>query len=513
MSEKPYSVVGYDFDRLVALLAEHSDPKYVLSKTHSVYFEGYFRELNAKTIVVEEKYVDHDYLEDFAAYYVRCFHRYPRQTRRLHFFAVEFDHKAFAAVLRGENADLPISLRDRYLGFVVVKPLPQTLVGRTCLKTYPPDGGRRQFPILQEYTANLFGLALSVKTLAFQEQDSVVSACATSALWSVFQGTGQIFHHWLPSPAEITRNAVDHIPEELHPYSLPETRGMPNKGLTASQMARAIRAVGLESYLLGASNPSELRATAYAYLRARIPMILVFSLKDVTQKETERAIGRHGVAITGFSLAPEAPPSLPKGQFNLKAYRIDKLYVHDDQVGPFARMVFQESGRLNTSWCIRQGKTVEAEAQFLLIPIYHKIRIPYASIQQAIRTIGSIIDNLLANVAPQADYSIEWDIFLTTVNTLKAELLATPGVKPEVREAFLSRSLPKYLWRATVSLNDAAEADLLFDATDIEQRGGFLGAVEYRPNIVGLLRLLATAPVAQTVGGIAGCILAHFGTA
>ena len=32
------------------------------------------------------------------------------------------------------------TLQKNYLGFIVVKPLPSTVVGRTCLKTYDDDG-------------------------------------------------------------------------------------------------------------------------------------------------------------------------------------------------------------------------------------------------------------------------------------------------------------------------------------------------------------------------------------
>ena len=38
----------------------------------------------------------------------------------------------------------------------------------------------------REYKVSLFGIDLAINTIAFQEQDRVVSACATSALWSMY---------------------------------------------------------------------------------------------------------------------------------------------------------------------------------------------------------------------------------------------------------------------------------------------------------------------------------------
>jgi len=85
--------------------------------------------------------------------------------------------------LNSPQGRLGKQLDSNYLGFMVLKPLPQTIVGRTCFKTYPDDGNRRHFPTLHKYSSNLFGLPLTVNSLAYQEQDKVVAACATSALW------------------------------------------------------------------------------------------------------------------------------------------------------------------------------------------------------------------------------------------------------------------------------------------------------------------------------------------
>jgi len=127
--------------------------------------------------VVENDYIDHDFLEDFAAYYVRCFSTYSKVCARLHFFNIEFTQGDFEEYLKS-SADVkisPDSLQKGYLGFVVIKPLPQTVIGRTCLKTYPPED-RRYFPIARSYNANLFGTELTIRSLAFQEQDKVVAA-------------------------------------------------------------------------------------------------------------------------------------------------------------------------------------------------------------------------------------------------------------------------------------------------------------------------------------------------
>ena len=185
---QPYEVLPFDSEHLVQLFASAASlPAEVIRDKDQVrYLLGYLGRLQAKTIVVEKKYIDRDFLEDFAGYYVRCFADYPRTCARLHFFDTSVSREAFDSVLQGTPQEVSIEdLRKSYLGFIVVKPLPETIVGRTCLKTYGnADGKHREYPTTQRCTAHLFGIDLEVWSVDFQEQDQVVAACATSALWS-----------------------------------------------------------------------------------------------------------------------------------------------------------------------------------------------------------------------------------------------------------------------------------------------------------------------------------------
>lgn len=487
-----FRVLPYSIDVLVECLAEGSlaSKEEVQRKLHRQYFSDYFSALSARTIVVEPGYVDHDFLEDFAAYYVRCFESYERTTTRLHFFSTDFTEDQFRQTLVDPAAGLNAQqMQESYLGFVVVKPLPQTVVGRTCLKTYPDDGGRREFPILRSYSANLFGIPLKIDSLPYQEQDTVVAACATSALWSCFQGTGKLFQHAIPSPVEITKAATRHVPENLPANS---ARALPNSGLTATQMALAVRDVGLEPYIVGTPNPYVLNSTLYAYLRCRIPSILAFQLID-TASGTDNLIAGHAVAVTGFSLGRSSPESFGPSGFLLRASRIDKLYAHDDQVGPFARMQHAFSTRpyLATSWQLLYGNAVEALPWFLLLPLYHKIRIPFEVVHDAILVVDSVIEPL----RPQMDPSLErpeWDIYLTTVSDFKNDVFssfrADLGANAELT---LTANLPKFLWRATAWCGSERHLELLFDATGIAQEQLLVHVIEPRAELSTLMAGLA----------------------
>jgi hypothetical protein len=326
MNMPHFEVYPYNIGELERLLAEKSknSTELIAAKIHRNYFGDYFSFLHAHTVLVENNYIDRDYLEDFAAYYVRCFESYPRFCTRLHLFSISFSPDDFDNLLsRESNALNQTLLQEHYLGFIVIKPLPKTIIGRTCLKTYPSDG-HRDFPIIRRYHVNVFGIDLHIHSLAFQEQDQVVAACATSAIWSVFHGTGMLFQHPIPSPVEITKAATEKLALE--------TRALPNRGLSISSMAHAIQSIGLEPTLANVSNERLLRITIYAYLRAHIPVIFGIELFD-TSVDPNKSMGYHAVAVTGYSLGLQSAVPYGNTGILLRASRIDKIYVHDDQVG------------------------------------------------------------------------------------------------------------------------------------------------------------------------------------
>lgn len=509
-------VVPYSIDAFSDLLTTSgSSTDLIGAKSHLDYFEEYFshpKGVGAKTIIVEKNYVDRDFLEDYAAYYVRCFHRYEHRCLRLHFFTSEFTQDDLGSFLKGNASPLtPSFLQKSYLGFLVIKPLPKTVIGRTCLRPYPDDNGRRNFPIVRSYEAHVFGLSLEVETLAFQEQDKVAAACATSALWSVFQGTGKLHHHPIPSPVEITRAASS-------PSAL-ETRVLPNKGLTVNQLAQAIRSVSLEPLYLAARDEHLLKATVYAYLQGKTPLLLGLRMVDTSgrpadydslpaeKKPPDRCPGAHVVAVTGFSLSELPVTPLYETGFLLRASRIDKFYVHDDQIGPFSRITFGAGSLVyktsdgthhsadhsfSTSWkgVNQVCRNMQAVPLYVLIPLYHKVRISFSTILRVVVMFDSALEAMRLSHKLPLLTRLEWDIRLTTVTQLKAEILKAQ-LNAEYKYEVLTQSMPRFLWRATASCQNGVVLDLLFDATDIEQGTFFVRAVEYSEHCSIVLRTIA----------------------
>ncbi|MEO5349427.1 MAG: hypothetical protein H7836_07270 [Magnetococcus sp. YQC-3] len=510
----PFSVHPYSKETLADLFAKYSggDLRYISGKVVLHYFSEYFScsDLAAKTIVVESRYIDHDFLEDYAGYYARCFSPYLKNCSRLHFFSKSFTEQAFRDFLAKARDPSFTSqeLQSSYLGFIVVKPLPRKMIGKTCLRTYRDDGGRRYFIRARSYEVNLFGHPLSVDhSLAFQEQDSVAAACATSALWTVLQGTGKLFQHIIPSPIAITRSATQYISPEQRPF--------PNHGLNLPQMAHAIRGLGMESHLIGLTEHGldRFRQTAYAYLRGDIPCVLAFALYDCSNETGDAAyqpnglhhfMGYHAVALTGFSLprqgkmARNGSSHLPR----LVATGMDKIYVHDDGVGPFARMEFddkwvvvgsQDNNRylasLSTSWRGGRGNSPigsgRAVLTDLLIPLYPKIRIPFACILERVAIFHDFL-RCLDEINPFIG-SVTWDIHISQLNPFKESVVQNQKITGEPLLKILTATLPRFLWRAKLLQQGQEVLELLFDATDFQDGHLFLQGIIHDRDFFNLL--------------------------
>lgn len=508
------TVLPYSSAELIRLLAGWSESSelYISNKQHRSFLDVYLAELQTKTIVLEPQYVDKDYLYDFAGYYVSCFHNYRRITSRLHFFSHEFGQEAFTALLAQQDGPLTEeALQSSYLGFIVVKPLPKTIIGRTCLRTYSTENGKRDFPILQNYPVNLAGLTLCVKSLAFQEQDSVAAACATSALWSCFHATGKYFHHAILSPTEITKAATVSLPDQ----EIPNTRIFPNKGLSATQMANAITAVGLEPQILSASSQHLVKSTIYAYLKGQVPVLLGFSLLDYDAAKTQQVnYGRHAVAVSGYSM--EDGDLVPHGStgLQLRASRMQKLYVHDDQLGPFARMKFitlpathfgsgDENATidlLSTEWRSSHGSAAVVGGPLLMVlPLYKKIRIPFQLIHDMTLELDQFVEMVRAVHLPDMG-RLEWDIYLTTGSDFKKSLRADNGASlGDDLLGVLTASLPRFAWRVTATSGGEKACDFLFDATGIEQSVLLLFMKVYTVELFAILAALADAAHSNTI--------------
>lgn len=461
----PFEVLPYGSDNLCRLLVEKSLTQDYIIKYKYGYLKTYLNDIGAKTLVVENEYFDSDHAKDIAAFYSRCFKNFKRNCTRFHFFSNSFTAEDFQNIILKESSATSMALKNAYLGFIVVKPLPEAIIGRTCLKAYEGDG-RRQYPSTRSYTAHLYGMSLTLETLAFQEQNTDTAACASIALWSAFQKTCQTFQHQILSPTEVTIMATRTVPL------------ISNEGLNGIQWAEAVRSVKLEPFLVHLDTEIEFRATLYAYLKGHIPVVLGLNLYELSASGQEVNHTLHAVTVTGYSLesCQKVPPEGP----SFLAYRINEIYVHDDQLGPFAPM--KSVGDLTWSTLRRNRDStgsLQAKIMMVLVPLYPTMRISINTIITGITVIDQIVEISRRENVLVLSNRLEWDVYLVNANILKEELRTAANLSNDHRLRLITTSMPRFLWRARALESSSPIFELLFHATYTGHGEHYFCTVDY----------------------------------
>lgn len=470
-----------------ALSNTDTDKETIKGKTHYRYFMEYLgNKFNAQSMVIEECYISKDYLHDYASYYALCFKEYSKHCKRIHFFNTTITAKQFESALLGKLRS-PVNIWEKhYLGFIVVKPIPGTIIGYSVLRNYNfiDEVKEREFWGLRPYTIHVFGHKVQFESLAFQEQDSVLSACATTAIWTMLNKASADFHTVLKSPSQITRDAGT--------VSSDGSRMFPNKGLDVAQICQAIFNSGLVTEVKQADceemNEEELEKEAEkkalgqqgitdvveggkkssyvsntktkkiinAYAGLGIPIILVIEVAD------EEGFGLHAIAVSGYKKKPVSFIE-PKEQISWMAENIEKLYAHDDQIGPFVRIEFKGNCELRTPWTENHKKNWSTRVTDIIVPVYPKVRISYEDIEAIVDGLDTLLTGFFKT---RIKFDLVWDIQLQMSESFK-ESIVNLDLDKRAKISLLTESEPKYLWVATCYIGTFKAIILTFDATDV----------------------------------------------
>ncbi|MBB6557473.1 hypothetical protein HNP48_000137 [Acidovorax soli] len=499
----PLSVAKFSADYIidfVRYITGWNERDEVSEKTQLKYLCNYLAidHVNCQTVIAESDYIDRHYLEDYAEYYARCFPSHPKKCSRLHFFSSDFTSSDFRRCLSGNNQALKKSLKDSYLGFAVIRPIPHTVFARLCLRPYSALLRNPLKKVLtRKVEVSLFGLALSVETIPFIEQDKVVSACATSALWVALGAHTDISPNLLPSPSAITKAATNGGAEA--------GRIFPTAGLSPPQILRGLRHFGLEPSIAWSAENSiqDLKALIYGYLSNDMTIILGGEMYERSGSGYTH-LGAHLVCVTGYSIKKGLTP-LQGLKFH--SDDMDKIYVHDDRSGPYLRLStdIQEFTRGKQKLEGMALGVHEAQSHIFIPTIaivgaYHKIRIPYIHIQDVCVAFHAYLGESVRSAVPSggdAERSSEmhdgaisllkscWEISLITSTKLKQDVIESKNFEAyngiQGKNSLLLQNMPRFLWRCRISDPKSGKrlSDILFDATEVPQGNVLVGYIAW----------------------------------
>jgi len=424
----------------------------------SKYIFNYLSYLNSKTLIIEENYIDKDYLIDYSKFYARSFDRLDKFTKRIHFFCEEISEDKFNKLLEHGSKKHYKVLENSYLGFVIVKPIKDIngnyLIGRTLLRTYPSEvnsssNSDHRFYIKNKHQLSLFGIPLTIESLQFQMQDTAVGACATNACWMIMDSLNNLFGVQKFSPFEVTEMSVS--------FPSFEERNFPNStGLTLLQMKSYFSMIGLETEFIHIEkiqkkfsnfDPTrdDIVADAVkAYSNMKLPLIAAFRLEkdskgDISDDKDDNN-DNHAAVISGYR----------QNEDGLK-----ELYIHDDQIGPYSRALPDgKFNKLKNEWNNLGYKDIYIEK--LMVPIYPKIRFSFY-------VIYSLFLDCKRNLELN-DETKSPELFLTELNQYK-EFLWGKSFKDKI--SILYKSFPRYIWIIRTYANGNLDSDFVFDGTSV----------------------------------------------
>ena len=429
------------------------------------FLANHLEQQGAQTLIIEDYYIDRHFMEEFSLYYARCFTPLQHHCKRIHVFGKVIDDASVTELMEsaasGQVTAVTQTLQESYLGYVVVRPLPSVPVGRTIL-SHPKDNPDRVFEAVSTSRVHFLGFELSVRGLAFQQQDLAVAACATTAVWSALQRACRTDGARQPTPPAITQAAVRHF--------IPQGRPFPSSGLTTEQVCEAFRyfEYAPEIFQVGFS-PLDFLCTLNVYLRSGIPVVMAL------QEEEDG----HAVTVIGYRRTD--PKEVTVGARRISVYNLgyDKVYMHDDRLGPYARATIRlpqlagntlgapqvedpERDRLELEIPWPDGGIERRTIKLGLVPLYQKLR---TSASELLESAGFLLP-LVEDGFSEPGNKLGIELFFDRSGTYLKSLYDS-NLNPE-RLAQLQRrvSLSRYVGVVRCYVNDQKVIDVIWDTTD-----------------------------------------------
>lgn len=407
-----------------------------------------------RAVVLEEGYIDKDYQDEYAVFYSKTFRGYPSRCERYHFFAC-------APAELKDLEQLSQATKDKYLGFLVVRPTNFQHVGRTILAAQMRDPHREFVHVLGRFTAHIYGQELKVWASPFIQQDTQVGACAHASLWMLARYMSVKFRYREYLPSEINSFAKQHqaggrsYPAELGLQSQQILDALHGMGLAAISYSRneisscaphidrafpaAKRANTLKKKAQNRQRQVAILADlAYRYIESSLPVI--FLTKN------------HALLGIGHTYQPDA-----KAQITIQ--RIPSFITNNDNCGPYQEVPLLKKAQKMVSFS-------DIEEIIAILP--HEVSLRGEDAEAAAQGfVTELIKNTPAiKKTPMARYfdKLEYRTYLMRSVEWQAYLRGHPGMDKRVVGELIKLDYPKFIWVTEVST-----AELLVSA-DREKR-------------------------------------------
>jgi len=411
---------------------------------------------------IEYPYVDKLYRDSYYHFFSSRHQTYLRNTIRVSFFAENITPESF------RDTKLIESIREQYLGFVVLRPTPPCIIGRSMIS--PKALKTNSFLCcLCESNVVVNGIKFSISAFPHSSQDTETITCAETSVWSCMEYFGNKYSEYKTILPSSINTAIKEMTSE---------RLLPSRGLTIGWISYALKTFGFGTRIYSRDacpDKKEFQRVLNYYVESGIP--LVVSLTKQGAAHAVLFVGhednlQNNVFIEDNVLLKSANNLLKQisGSIGLNVSNniidsadIPRKYVLiDDNTSPLKVCSFD---------CPEHYKGTNLDnmnVTAFVVPLYSKI---YMEATVARDTIRSVLnDKRIFGYNSTKDGSVLiYRLFLTSSRSYK-KYVAVNDMNRDVKDLLINSDMPKFIWVAELSnetqyKNSKAIGLILLDAT------------------------------------------------
>jgi hypothetical protein len=406
--------------------------------------------------VVEFPYVDRVYRDSYYNYFSSKNIPYARDCIRLSLFETDVGNLE-------PDADI-YKVQEAYLGYIVIRPTPPTVMGRSMLS--PRVLRERPFVCcLSKETTNVQGIDLVVHGFPHSSQDMETISCAETSVWSIMEYYGRKYAEYRPV-----------LPSDIH-AALREAsykRTLPSGGLTIFEISTALKKFGFSTLLYDRQQftSDEFRRILCYYVESGIPIVVGLMTPQRTLGHAVIAIGHEEPATYTFD---ENIPSYLLAEGQLKVFDsadiAKKMVFINDNVPPFQRASFEAPGEYYPD---PERKTYQITN--FVSPLYSKMYIEASIAQKLILELLNDQNEGFLAVTGKPSFSLVLRLFLTSSRSFK-RCIRLGSAPDRLKSLLLAASMPKFIWVAELSnpdlfRNSKIDGLVIIDATGHKRQYG-----------------------------------------
>lgn len=386
----PYAKLRF-FDTLRLFAEELNVPISIVRTDLDALTKGMTHKL---TICIEYPYVEEFYRDTYYSFYARKHAGYNRFCFRLSFFKDDVNEANF----------YDIDLKNKYYGYVVLRPTPKRIIGYTFLN--PSIYSEHHFSIcLCERASFVKGRKVVTTAFPFSGQDGEMTTCAETAATMLFDYFSRRYNKYsrlLPSQIadQLSNNVVD--------------RKQPSVGIDVDTMASVMNAFGVNTrqyYVKEDDNTTEGRQ--YTYHREEFNRFLHIYVDS-------------GIPIY---LATNTHAKIVVGRQNKLFAHGAKMIVMDDNKRPYTIL-----------------ENIDDVISFV-VPMPDNILLDIDDLKpyEEIKVLSDDYPSAKISINENYENTYYQRIFLTTSRSYKS-YIAESNLSPAVRDAIMSVCMPRFVW-------------------------------------------------------------------